>query len=182
LLRPIAIIVAAIQLSRPGMPAGEAERYARTLREEAAKHRFDPLSGVAIIHFESGWYPDVVSANREDYGLGQIRARYVGACKADEDPLDRPSEACLAVKRSLLDPETNIRTMAELITRNRKLCRDKTGSAHFHQWLASYQGKNFPKQNRWCQADKKTWAVLDYRRRLIRELTGIKRGFSPPRK
>lgn len=175
MLRPIALIVSAILMSRPGMPLDEAQRYARVLQEEAKEHGFDPLTGVAIIHFESGWYPQAVSSNGEDYGLGQIRARYIGACRDDEDPLENPSEECLAVKRSLLEAETNIRKMADLITNNRKLCRDKIGSALFHQWLASYQGLNFPKQNRWCVAKKKTWAVIEYRKKLIRELSKQKR-------
>jgi hypothetical protein len=170
MLRTIAIIASAIMLSRPGMPAADAETYAKLLQKQAKQHRFDPLTGVALIHFESGWYPEAISPNREDYGLGQIRARYVGACRKDADPLNEPSAECRAVKRTLLEPETNIRTMAELITNNRKLCKEKTGTALVHQWLASYQGSNFPKQKRWCVPTRKTWDVVAYRKKLIREL------------
>lgn len=175
MLRPIAVIVSAIMMSRPQMPPAEAERYARVLQAEAREHDFDPLTGVAIIHFESAWQPRVVSQNLEDYGLAQIRARYIGACKQDADPLNAPSEECRAVKRALLEPEYNIRTMADLITNNRKHCKAKTGTAYFHQWLASYQGLNFPKQKRWCVPKKKTWAVVEYRKKLIRELSRHKR-------
>jgi hypothetical protein len=175
MLRPIAVIVSAILMSRPGMPVADAERYARVLQAEAKEHGFDPFTGVAIIHFESGWQPQAISANREDYGLGQIRARYVGACKNDEDPLGNPSEECRKVKQALLDAETNIRTMAELITNNRKLCTQKTGTAYFHQWLASYQGLNFPKQKRWCSPKKKTWQVIEYRKKLIAALAGTQK-------
>ena len=170
MVRSIAVIVSAILLSRPGMPVEDAKRYARVLQQEAKEHGFDPFTGVAMIHFESNWYPEVVSSNKEDYGLGQIRARYIGACRDDEDPVNHPSPECRAVQRSLLDAETNIKQMAELITNNRKLCRDKTGSALFHQWLASYQGLNFPKQKKWCQPRKRTWEVIEYRKKLIREL------------
>jgi hypothetical protein len=103
--------------------------------------------------------------------LAQIRARYIGACRDDADPVTRPSAKCRAVKRALLDPENNIRTMSTLIANNRKLCKQKTGSAQFHQWLASYQGLNFPKQNRWCVPKRKTWDVIAYQKKLVRELT-----------
>jgi hypothetical protein len=152
------------------MPDDELQAYAKALQTEAQEHGFDPFTGVAIIHHESGWFPRLVSASGEDYGLGQIRARYVGACRRDDDPVRNPSRACRAVQESLLDGEDNIREMAALITRNRALCRDKTGSAKFHQWLASYQGRNFPRQNRWCQPGEQTWAVIKYRRWLVSEV------------
>lgn len=176
MIRPIFIIVSAILLSRPQMPKEDATRYATVLRAEAKAHSFDPLTGVAIIHFESGWHPDTVSGNLEDYGLGQIRARYVGACKKDDDPLNHPSKACKAVKASLLEPETNIRTMAKLITENRKLCRKKTGNALFARWLASYQGYNYPREHRWCRPHEKTWRVIRYRRWLISKVVRHRRG------
>lgn len=178
MVRSLALIVSAILLTRPGMPTSEAEVYAKVLQAEAKEHGFDPLTGVAMIHFESGWHPQVVSDNGEDYGLGQIRARYVGACRKDEDPLNAPSPECKAVKESLLDAETNIREMARLITENRKLCKAKTGAAPFHRWLASYQGLNFPKEGKWCQPNDKTWRVIRYRKHLIRELSRPK----PPAK
>jgi hypothetical protein len=169
-LRPVAAIVAAILISRPEMPTPEARRYAQVLRAEAQKHDFDPFTGVSIIHHESGWRPELISASGEDYGLGQIRARYVGACREDGDPLSNPSPACRAVKRSLLRGEHNIREMAELITRHRALCRDKTGSAKFHRWLASYQGRNYPGEGRWCVPGEKTWQVIKYRSWLVSEV------------
>ncbi len=167
MVRPIAIIVAAIMLSRPEMPVEEAERFARVLNNVAKEHNFDPLTGVAMVHFESAWLPHVVSENGEDHGLGQIRARYIGACRKDADPLNDPSDECKAVKKSLLDAETNLKTMGQLITDNRKLCKEKTGTAWFPQWLASYQGKNHPKENRWCKADEATHRVIRYRLHLI---------------
>ncbi len=177
MLRPVWIIAAAILLSRPNVAPEDATRWAEVLQREAEEHDFDPFTGVAIIAKESGWHPEVVSQNQEDYGLAQIRARYVGACKNDRDPLDKPSPACREEKRQLLDPEQNIVKMAELITRNRNFCRQKTGTAKFWQWLASYQGRNYPKRNLWCQAGKKTWDVIEYRRWLIDKTSTMK----PPR-
>jgi hypothetical protein len=174
MLRSLAIIVAAISLSRPGIDQDQAQRYAKVLQEEGRARHFDPLTAVAIVHFESGWHPEVISDNGEDYGLGQIRARYVGACRKDSDPKDSPSEECRALKQSLLDAETNLRTMAQLITNNRKLCLEKTKSAALPRWLASYQGLNFPKQGKWCQPGDKTRQVIRYRQWLINELSKSK--------
>ena len=115
MLRPLDVIVAAILLARPDIAEDEAVRHAKVLREVAREHAFDPLTGVAIIRHESGWQSQTISANGEDYGLAQIRARYIGACRNDADPLRHPSKECQAVKRSLLDAETNIRTMGKLI-------------------------------------------------------------------
>jgi hypothetical protein len=168
-IRPLAIIASAILLSRPELAREQAERYAKVVQEEAKARGFDPLTMVAIVHTESGWHPEVVSQNGEDYGLGQIRARYVGACKSDPDPRDAPGPACRAAKESLLEAETNLRLMAQLITDHRKLCREKARSAALPRWLASYQGLNFPKQNRWCVPGAKTWSVIKYHAKLVRE-------------
>ncbi|MCU0691071.1 MAG: hypothetical protein MUF54_06695 [Polyangiaceae bacterium] len=170
MIRSIAIIAAAIQLSQPDMPRAQAERYAKVLRQEAKEHNFDPLTGVAIVHRESRWIAGAVSEDGEDYGLAQIRARYVGACRQDADPLHAPSEACKAVKQSLLQGENNLRVMATLVTLNRELCKQKTGTARFEQWLASYEGRNYPGRDRWCKATDQTRQVLRYRQWLLAEL------------
>ncbi|MCA9644560.1 MAG: hypothetical protein KC492_27905 [Myxococcales bacterium] len=170
MVRSLALIVLAIQLSRPSIPRQEAVHYAKVLQQEAKEHDFDPFTGVAIIHFESYWHPGVVSKDGEDYGLAQIRARYVKGCRADEDPLDAPSAECQSAKARLLDGATNIRRMAALITANRELCKEKTGRVWFHEWLASYQGRNRPKQDKWCKPGEGTWRVVNYRKELIAKL------------
>lgn len=167
MFRPLTVIIAAMQLSRPGIPAEEATRYASALQYQAKEHGFDPLTGVALIHRESRWFPRAVSPDGEDHGLAQIRARFIGACRTDPDPVNAPSEACEAVKRSLLDGVYNIRVMATLITRNREHCRAKTGTALFDQWLASYEGRNYPGKDRWCQPAEATREVIRYRAWLI---------------
>ncbi|MBI3200430.1 MAG: transglycosylase SLT domain-containing protein [Myxococcales bacterium] len=169
MLRPIATIVAAVLLSRPELAPDEAARWAAIVQAEAKARGFDPLSMVALVHSESGWHPGVVSPSAEDYGLGQVRARFVGACKKDADPVHSPSPECRAVKESLLDPEQNLRVVAQLITDNRKLCLEKAKSSALPRWLASYQGLNFPKQKRWCVPAEKTWKVVKYRELLLKE-------------
>ena len=179
MLRPLAMIVAAILLTRPEMRQEHAERFASVLRDEAKARNFDPLTAVAIVHFESGWNPGVVSENGEDYGLGQVRARFIGACEDDADPLNSPSPECKAVKQSLLDAETNLHTMSMLISENKKLCLARVKSAALPRWLASYQGLNFPKQKKWCAPGEKTWKVVKCRSYLERTLTARKPAAKP---
>jgi len=160
----------AIRLSQPDVSEADAHRYATALHASAEQNRFDPLLGVAIIYNESRFRPRAISKNGEDYGLGQIRARYVGACRKDKNPVRRPSARCLDAKEALLEPEENIRRMGELISYHRKVCQRKVKSGHHSRWLASYQGHNHPRENRWCTPGKATWRVLAHRDRLAREL------------
>ena len=170
MLRELAVIVAAIQVSEPNVPSDKAQVMAQALQSEAVEHDFDPLTGVAIIAHESRFNHKAISPNGEDYGLAQIRARYIGECKKDRDPLRAPSKGCQRVKRRLLNPKENIRVMAELITQNRRFCRKKIGSASFARWLASYQGRNFIRKKKWCVPGKGTYIVINHREHLLREL------------
>ncbi len=157
-------------MTQPAVVDEDAKSYAQVLQVEAKEHDFDPLTGVAIIFTESGFNPKAVSRSGEDYGLAQIRARYIGACIGTKDPVKNPTPACRKEKARLLDPAENIRIMADLITRNRKFCKKKVGSAKFHRWLASYQGRNHPRKKVWCRAGKGTWKVINLRSSLIRKL------------
>ncbi len=168
--RSIATIAFAIRFGHPDVAAEDATRYAAALQAEAVQSEFDPLTGVAIIHRESQFHPRAVSPDGEDYGLAQIRARHIGVCKQDRNPRTRPSEACRAVKESLLDPDENIRIMGQIISAHRKLCRQKVGHASLLAWLASYQGSNSIKENRWCTPSDGAWSVLRYRDQLVREV------------
>jgi hypothetical protein len=166
MLRPIPVIVSAILMSRPSMPRDEAVRYARVVQEEAQARDFDPFTAVAIIHFESRWRAHAVSPDGEDYGLGQVRARFMSGCRNDPDPVRDPSPACRAAKSSLLVGEFGIRRMAHIITANRELCREKVGSAWFPQWLAGYQGLNRPGLQKWCAPSERTYDVIAYQKKL----------------
>lgn len=170
MFRTIAIIVAAIEMSQPKLEDSEKRRYAEALQAEARDHDFDPLTGVAIIHFESSFNQEAISRNGEDYGLAQIRARYIGACKKDPNPKDAPGPGCREVKRQLLDGVENIRVMADLITQNRAFCKKKTGSNKFARWLASYQGRNNVRKKQWCKPGDGTYRVMRYRTKLLEQL------------
>jgi len=160
----------AIRFAHPEVSEAEATKYAAALQVEAQNHDFDPLTGVAIIHHESRFRPRAISPDKEDFGLAQVRARHLGACKKDKSPRRNPSAACREVKESLLDPAENIRVMAELITSHRKLCQQKAGNSSFASWLASYQGRNSVKEDRWCTPGDGTHSVIAYRERLVREV------------
>jgi hypothetical protein len=166
-IRPLAVIVSAILLSRPTLPPAEATRYARIVAEEARKHDFDPLTAVSIVHFESRWMPGAVSPDGEDWGLGQIRARWLSACRDDVDPVHDPSDACRAARQTLLVPEVNLRRMSFIITANRELCKARAGSGDLPHWLAGYEGLSRPSLDVWCQPGPKTWQVVAYRRMLV---------------
>ena len=150
MVRAIALLVSAITMSRPTIPKEEATRYAKVLNEIASKHDFDPLLAVAMIHYESRWLPSVASDDGEDYGLGQVRARFIGACKDDEDPVHNPSDACKAVKLNLLVGENNLRVMGGIIGANKKMCAEKKGQNKPDFWIAGYQGLSKPERNKWC--------------------------------
>lgn len=170
MLRTIPAIAMAIQLSQPKVTPEDAERFALALQEQAQAHEFDPLMGVSMIFHESSFNPRAVSSNGEDWGLAQIRARHIGDCKKSKNPIRRPTPECEAQKQRLLEPEENIRVMAELITYHRKVCRRKVGNEGVPRWLASYQGRNSYRHKRFCKPGPGTWKIIEYRRYLIRQL------------
>lgn len=170
MVRSIAAIVMAIQLSQPKVAPEDAQRFAVALHEQAKDHDFDPLMGVAMIFHESSFNPRAVSKNGEDWGLAQIRARHIGDCKKSKSPVRNPTPECQAQKQRLLEPEENIRVMAELINWHRRLCRTKIGTQTAPHWLASYQGRNNIREQRWCEPAPATWKIIQFRDRLIRKL------------
>jgi transglycosylase-like protein with SLT domain len=169
-LRSIPAIAMAIQLSQPKVTPEDAQRFAAALHEQAVEHDFDPLTGVAMIFHESSFNPRAVSTNGEDWGLAQIRARHVGSCQQSRSPVRNPTPECQRQKEALLEPEENIRVMAELITKHRNLCREKVGTNDLPRWLASYQGRNSIREQRWCTPAPATWKIIAFRDRLIRKL------------
>jgi len=169
-LRTLHAIVAAIQLCAPGVTDPVALRFAKALREQAQLHDFDPFTAVAMIHSESRFNPLAISPDGEDYGLGQIRARFVGACRSSDSPVDYPTDECITQKMRLLVPEENIRILGEMIGRHRDLCQRKVRSSKFQHWLASYQGRNDARRKRWCKPAPETWKVVKHRTFLILEL------------
>lgn len=139
----LAVIIAALHLANPTLSKPVRQNMAKTIAIEAERAHVDPLLMVAVFWHESGVRRGAVSKDGEDYGLGQIRARFIGACRHDEDPVHNPSEECLAVKASLLDANYNIRVTAQVISKWRKTCRETTGTKALpHRWLSGYAGES----------------------------------------
>jgi hypothetical protein len=53
---------------------------------------------------------------------------------------------------------------------HRQLCRSKVKSTALPQWLASYQGRNSIREQRWCTPAPATWKLIAFRDRLIHKL------------
>ncbi len=182
-LRPVTILLAAMELTRPGMPKAEATRYAAALNRVGLERQIDPLMAVAIVHFESHWLPGQISEDGEDYGLGQVRARYQLGCRDDVDPLNAPSESCQRAKAALLEGVENIRQMGNVIKANQLFCKKHLGAkalaaAGDSAWLAGYQGYGSPEH--WCQGGDKTKQVIAYHGELLERL-GLKKKAPPPK-
>jgi len=142
--RTVAVVAWAIGLSNPSLSSGARAKYAKVVRTIAGQRKIDPFTIVSMVHNESRWRSGVVSRDGEDLGLGQIRARYIGACRKDRDPVRNPSRACRAVKARLLTPIYNLRLVGAAITAWRKLCKKKVGRALFQDWLHGYGGMGRP--------------------------------------
>ena len=165
MVRSVAVIAWAIGLSQPSLPQRSRVAYAKTVREVSKEHHIDPFTIVAIGWHESRWRSSVISRDGEDYGIMQIRARYVGGCRGK--PGD--SESCKATKASLLNPHVNIRSAARHITEWRKTCRKLTGRpALFARWLHGYGGMGNLKRKIICgqQKLKGRWRDLPVRKKL----------------
>ena len=167
------------------MPKTQRVAYAKVVQAEAKEHSIDPFTLVAIIDHESHWRAGAISADGEDYGLGQVRARFQRACRKDSDPVHNPSPACKRAKMTLLNGSYNIRRIAHHISAWRNTCRKITKRpALFHRWLAGYggMGRQGPTGGwiRICgqRRTKKGWRdlpihrqlrnIMNYRKKLIR--------------
>lgn len=141
MVRPVTIIVAAIQALSPQVSDSNARAYAEQIRVMAIEHSYDPFTAIALIHHESNFRANAVSRDLEDIGLAQIRARYRGGCRNDPDPAKNPSRACIKTRMALMNPLYNIRAMSNHITKWRQFCRKKTKKrALLRRWLAGYGG------------------------------------------
>jgi len=144
MIRPLGIIVWALLISHPAMPKATAQRYAVVLQEEASEHGWDPFTYISLITFESRWNAgaegDCHGGKCEAIGLGQIWARFIGACRNEPS-----SQACRNVRSSLKDGEHNIRVLAGQLARWRSWCKERTGRALLRDSLAGYGGLSHPR-------------------------------------
>lgn len=175
-------VAEAIGKSRPKLPLEIRKQWARWVLQTAKEVDCDPYTLVAIGWSESKWHPGAVSPDGEDFGLGQVRAKYLPGCRTDRPALRDNSSSCQRTKASLLNPHYAIRIMGRLVLQNQKFCRKKTGRKPLmRRWLSSYGGMNKPpsrycgmqnKRGRWrdLPTRKRVKQIIDYRKMLIRTL------------
>ena len=173
MIRPLTVIVSAILLTQPTMAPSTARGYAEVIRQESRDHHVDPLTVVALVHYESQWR--VAARNGDCFGLGQICLTNYRYCREDMS-----GAQCQSRRLALLDGRTNLRAVFTFITINREFCRKKTGRAKLHHWLASFGGLNNPSRGIWCGQHRVrgrwqdvpmhriTRRVMDRRRELVR--------------
>ena len=177
-VRDVATIAWAIGVDHKHLSLKARRLFAKELQDAGRRHNFDAFTGVALIWHESRWRAWRVSHDGEDFGLGQIRARYVRGCRRDIPGAQDTSSSCEAAKATLLNPVWAIRRMGALIAGKRAWCRKHTGKpALFARWLHAYGYKQ--RKNLKCnmQRTKKGWKdqtvpreirrIIQYRKRLI---------------
>lgn len=186
--RPLRTVAKAIGITQPGLSLRTRKGWAKILIRTAKKNNFDPFTGVAIIAHESHWRPSVISRDGEDFGFGQVRARYAAGCDSSIPAAQDNSASCNAVKARLLSPAFGIRRMGRAITAWRKKCRQVTRRpALFKRWLHGYggMGKLDKRTGRWkhlcgmkrvgrgwrdLPLRKELREIINHRRMLIRRL------------
>lgn len=189
---PAPLLAALILACNPSLPQKTAARYATLANAHATAVGVRGDTFVALVCSESGWRSGAVSSNREDWGLGQVRARFMPGCRGDADPTSDPSPSCRSEQQRLLDPDSNLKSVAKAIKSWRDLCRQQTGHAKERNWLAGYVGVGQQGQSlcgmtrhrgKWRQSpiSAPVQRVLDIRKRLLRHsaTTSKKRRKSP---
>ncbi len=163
------------------MSQARLRAYAKLVRDVAKRHDIDTFTIVALIHNESRWRSSTVSRDGEDFGLGQVRARYLPGCDRTMAAAKDTSASCLAVKARLSSVAYNIRVLGGAINAWRKTCRKRTGRrALLRRWLHGVGGMGKPPslicgmrkvKGRWrdIKLRPELRKILRYRKRLIRQ-------------
>lgn len=129
MVRELAQIILAIQLSSPQMPDAMAEVYAKIIkgRSEQQDIDVDPYLVISVIAHESRWNPRAVSSDGADVGLMQIRASNYGGNRND-----------------LFNPETNINAGTYIMMKGREFCRKKLRREPTNaEYMALYAGESY---------------------------------------
>jgi hypothetical protein len=177
---PAPLLAALILACNPALSSKTAARYAEVSAAQAKAVGVRSDTFVALVCSESGWRSGAVSKDREDWGLGQVRARFMPGCRRDADPTASPSPSCRSEQQRLLEPGHNIEITAKAIKSWRDLCREQTGHAKERNWLAGYvglgqQGRSLCGQSRrrgkWTELpiSGNVQRILDIRKRLARQ-------------
>lgn len=141
----LATVMLAIQLSAPLLPEASVNAYGKMIYDQSVKLNQDPLITIAIIKHESKWNSSIISDDRYDYGLMQIRAMYYHG----------PSV-------NLLNPWTNITVGSYWIKSSFDFCQKQLGrEPQTQEWLSCFQG-TCRLSNKWCSPTKMTDKVERY--------------------
>lgn len=168
----VIVVAAALLVANPSLGEARASLYARHF-VDAAGPDIDPLTLVAIAWHESR-VRNVASADGEDFGLCQVRARHSRACRKGT------ADECEREKRRLLTPRYNLRRAAQIIRAWRALCRKRTGKpALLRRWLHGYGGFGRPPalicgqrraRGRWrdVKTPKRIARIVRFREKLVK--------------
>lgn len=183
-------IAKAIGASRPGSGKNLLLGLARVVAATARKYNIDPFTIVALVHNESRWNTGAVSSDGEDFGLGQVRARYIAGCRRDMPAARDSSPSCQAVKARLLSAEYGISQIGAIFNQWRKTCRKITRKAPtLSMTLHGYGGLGRTGNQGWVticsqtkikgrwhtiRAHRKVQRILDYRASLIRRFAPLR--------
>ena len=182
LSRTLRAVIAGLEVAQPRMTKATRKHYAEIIRKEAIDHSFDPLTLIAIVHFESGFNPGLIHANPpREYSVGLSQINVLAMHRSCREDLS--SDACGARIAALMDGAYNLKVAAALITANREHCRRRTGKpALFARWLSAFQGydrrpgvtcnQRRDRRGRWrdLPVPSQTARVIRYRRSLLRAL------------
>ena len=126
MFREIAQIVLGIHLSAPHLPMVKAEQFAPVIQQQAQAIDVDPLTIVSIIEHESLFRERVISADGQDYGLMQVRAKFHLHNRSGD---------------WLLNGTSNIRAGVRLLKYSRDLCASVLGrEPKVSEFVACYAG------------------------------------------
>lgn len=149
----IATIYLALQLSAPSLNARTSYYYSKVIFQQSIKRDIDPLLIISIAKHESHWNARLISEDLEDYGLLQVRARFVGM----------PSS-------SLLEGGTNIRVGSAFITSSQDFCRKiLKREPETQEYLACYQG-SCKSYRTFCKPTNLSFKVDSYKQCLYDSL------------
>lgn len=181
MIREAAVALALAHLA-PRMPPAQRAELAHTFHIVAEKRGLDPLDLVAIAWHESDLRAGAISPDGEDFGLMQVRGRFLAACLDD-----RNSKMCKIAKVALLDPHRNIEVAGAAIAAIRStLCRRTGHKATFPRWLQAYGGLNHPRApGVWCgqRKVKARWVDVSARQhRALREILDCRRNLTLKRR
>ena len=133
----VMMIAVAIGVCRPSLPLPKRITYANIIMT-STPGVVDPFVVVALVDHESGWIETAISKDGKDYGLGQVRRKFIPKIEWAK----------------LLDGEFNLRKTISILEMWRNICKVQVKVESTEVILAGYAGHSKPKQGVWCGIGK----------------------------